>query len=275
MKIAVLADIHGNEVALQAVAAHVATWRPDRVIVAGDVVNRGPRSLACLDFVLAKQQQEGWLLVRGNHEDYVLQQAQPTAPRSGPLFAMQQSSFQIWRQLNGDLAALAAMPFHVSVTGPDGRELRVIHASMKNNRTGIYPDTPDESLRQMIAPPPGVLCVGHTHRPLIRRLDDTLVVNAGSVGLPFDGDRRAAYARLSYGHGRWQARIVRLAYDWELGEQAYFTDGFLENDPLAQLVLLEFRQARPLLGHWFRQYEQRVLDGEISLAEAVTLMRDA
>ena len=48
MKIAVLADIHGNLPALEAVAAHVEAWQPDRVIVAGDLVNRGPRPLECL-----------------------------------------------------------------------------------------------------------------------------------------------------------------------------------------------------------------------------------
>ncbi|HEX7974983.1 MAG TPA: metallophosphoesterase, partial [Anaerolineales bacterium] len=72
MKLAVLADIHANYVALQAVAAHIQAWQPDAVIVAGDVINRGPRPAECLHFVLEKEKTEGWRLVRGNHEDYVI-----------------------------------------------------------------------------------------------------------------------------------------------------------------------------------------------------------
>ena len=49
MKIAVLSDIHGNFVALQAVFEHIEAWRPDHTIVAGDIVNRGPRSKDCLE----------------------------------------------------------------------------------------------------------------------------------------------------------------------------------------------------------------------------------
>ena len=84
MKLAVLADIHGNFPALQAVTAHLEQWQPDRVVVAGDIVNRGPRSLDCLRFVQHKQDTQGWITVRGNHEDYVVSQAQPDTPRSGP-----------------------------------------------------------------------------------------------------------------------------------------------------------------------------------------------
>ncbi|NTU66001.1 MAG: metallophosphoesterase, partial [Chloroflexi bacterium] len=68
MKLAVLADIHSNWRALQAVADHIEQWQPDRVVVAGDVINRGPRPVECADFILAR----GWAWVRGNHEEYVL-----------------------------------------------------------------------------------------------------------------------------------------------------------------------------------------------------------
>jgi hypothetical protein len=58
---------------------------------------------------------------------------------------------------------------------------------MLGNRSGIYPVMSDDELREKIEPASSLFCVGHTHLPLIRRLDHTLVVNAGAVGLPFDG----------------------------------------------------------------------------------------
>lgn len=84
MKLAILSDIHGNYPALLNAIEHVEAWRPDVVVVAGDTVNRGPRSADCLNLVLAKVRAVGWLMVIGNHEEYVIAQSKPDCPTSGP-----------------------------------------------------------------------------------------------------------------------------------------------------------------------------------------------
>jgi putative phosphoesterase len=188
MKIAVLADIHANFIALQSVVEHLESWKPDEVIVAGDIVNRGPRPLQCLDFVRERANTQGWLTVRGNHEDYVISRAQPDQPQAGPFFDVHQGSYWTYRQLNSDVSPLEAMPFQQTLLVQDGGEVRITHASMRGNRDGVYPETSDETLKKQMGPPPAIFCVGHTHRPLIRRLCGALVVNVGSAGLPFDGD---------------------------------------------------------------------------------------
>ena len=270
MKLAVLADIHANFVALQTVATHIKTWQPDAVVVAGDIINRGPRSLECLRFVQDKQRTEGWRVVGGNHEDYVLMHDRPDAPRSGPRFEIHRHSYWTYQQLDGHVAALAALPFQQSLPGPDGSEVRVTHASMRSNRDGIYPFTTDQELRQKIRPYAPVLCVGHTHRPLIRRVDGALVVNAGSVGLPFDGDRRAAYARLTWQDGAWQAQIVRVDYDLRAAERDFFeTDFFEGSGPLGRVILNELRTGESRLFYWTADHQERVLTGEQTMAEAV------
>ena len=70
MQFAVLADIHGNLPALEAVAAEIDRLRPDLVFVAGDFQNRGPNPREVTKFVA----ESGWTLLRGNHEDYVIRQ---------------------------------------------------------------------------------------------------------------------------------------------------------------------------------------------------------
>lgn len=270
MKLAVLADIHGNLAALQTVVAHLDAWQPDLVVVGGDIVNRGPHSLACLQFVQARERADGWLTVRGNHEDYVILFAHPEAPCSGVQFEIQYNAYWTYQQLNGQVSALEAMPFQQSFLTPDGAEARVVHASMRGNRDGIFPKTDDEELRQQIAPPPKLLCVGHTHWPLIRRIDETLVVNVGSAGLPFDGDPRVSYAQLTWRRDEWQAEIIRLDYDREQTERDFFESGFMANSgPLAPLVLNELRTARPRLFRWTVEYEPRVLAGELTPEQAV------
>lgn len=271
MRIAVISDIHGNMPALETAVAHVEAWGPDQVVVNGDIVNRGPRSLDCLRLIQAKQQNAGWRVLRGNHEDYVLACGQPDSPHSGPQFEITRFAHWAYQQLNGDAAFLADLPEQFSWTAPDGREFRVTHASMKGNRDGLYHNADDEILRQQIAPPPAVFVTGHTHRPFMRCVDDTLIVNAGSVGVPFDKDTRPSYGQFTWDEANgWQAKIVRLDYDHALAEQDFVATGFLdEAGPLTQLMLLELRKGRGLIYRWGAQYEQAILAGEISVEQSV------
>jgi putative phosphoesterase len=269
MKLAVLADIHGNFQALQAVAAHVERWQPDQVVVAGDIVNRGPCSLDCLRFVQSKEQTHSWVTVRGNHEDYVISQALPDAPRHGSAFEVFRNVYWTYDQLNGDVSALMAMPFQQNLLGPNGSAICVTHASLQSIRSGIYPEIPADELRQKIEPAAALFCVGHTHLPLILCLGQTLVVNVGAVGLPFDGDTRACYGQMEWQDGRWSAEIIRLEYDREQAERDFFDSGFMtDSGALAPLILDEFRMARPHLFQWTAQYQARVLAGELTMEES-------
>src|SRR5262249_9249246 len=268
-KLAVLADIHGNLAALEAVADHVARWKPDAIVVAGDIVNRGPRSDECLRFVLSRVAGSGWQAIRGNHEDYVLRVAREPGERPGLEGAVRENVAWTVHQLGGDVELLDTLPTQISLTAPDGGEARVVHASMRHNRDNILPDTPDEVLREQIAPAPPLICVGHTHRPLLRTIDATRVVNAGSVGLPFDGDTRACYAQLTWRDG-WQAAIARVAYDRVRAARDYPTTGFLrDSGVVAELIYDEFRTARPRMYRWMERYRDAVLAGELTPAESV------
>jgi len=271
MKLAVIADIHANLAALETVVDHLDAWQPDVVVVAGDIVNRGPRPVECLRFVQERESSEGWLTVLGNHEEYVIAQSRPDAPRLGPAFEIFESSFWTYQQLECDVGPLEAMPFQQTVPIEDGTEVRIVHASVRGTRDGIFPETPDEVLTKQIGRPHVPLfCVGHTHWPLVRQLDHTLVVNVGAVGMPFDGDRRASHGQLTWRHGRWQAEIVRLPYDWLRAERDYVRTGFLdEGGPFARLMLVELQRAQSQLYGWTHAYEQAVLAGELSVQDSV------
>lgn len=270
MKIAVISDIHGNLPALQAVTAHLQNWEPDLVVVNGDIVNRGPLSEACLHFVQDQRHRHGWQVVKGNHEDFLIDCAHPNAPQRGPEYEIMQFAHWAYRQLNGDISVLRAMPDKFVQMAPDGSEFRVVHASMRSNRDGIYPGASDEELWKQIAPVPAVFVTAHTHRPMIRRFNDTLVVNVGSVGAPFDGDNRASYGQFVWTQAGWEAEIVRLDYDRAQTERDYVESGFLAGGgPLAQLMLVELRRAGGLIYRWATRYQDAVLSGEISIAASV------
>ncbi|MFZ6029284.1 MAG: metallophosphoesterase family protein [Chloroflexota bacterium] len=283
MKIAVLSDIHANWIALQAVAADIARWGADRVIVAGDTINRGPRPLECWQFVQEMRRAHGWHVLLGNHEEYILEQARPGAPRRGPWAEVHQASYWTYCQVAAHISAIQALPFDLQLADPAGRAIRCTHASLCGTRDGIYHITTDDELETKIgltgcpngarsetAVPPGLFLVGHTHIPLVRRLNGTLVVNAGSAGIPFDGDTRPSYARLTWDCDRWQAEIARVPYDLAAAERDFTDSGYLaEAGPLIPLVVIELQQARPQLGSWVDRFQKMALAGEISVANSV------
>jgi predicted phosphodiesterase len=269
MKIAVLSDIHSNLQALQAIIQDMETWDPDITVVAGDVLNRGPRPRECLDIVLQYQSDKNWVILQGNHEEYVLNQARWESQKIKTEFMVHRASIWTFEQVRSKRKILANLPSFHSIEFPPSAEVRFAHASMRGNRDGIYQGTSDSTLTRQIGIPPAVFCVGHTHIPLIRRLNGTLIVNAGSAGLPFDGDHRPAYARVTLINGIWRAHIERVAYDLEKAKMDYFQTGYLnEAGPLAQIVLCELVRAQSLLYHWSIKYQKAVMEGVISMDES-------
>jgi putative phosphoesterase len=269
MKIAVLSDVHGNFPALVEITEHIRRWKPDRVFVAGDIVNRGPRSEECLLFLDEKRQYHGWQVLRGNHEDYVIDRAVKKVPKNEFLYPLFQPVYYTIEQLNNDISRLIALPNEFQEITPENHEIRVLHASMRHNRDGIYPETSDVELSNQIAPPPKVFITGHTHRPLIRMLNGTLVVNAGSCGLPFDGDQRAGYAQITHGNGQWHAEIIRMNYDIQQSRKDFYETGYLEGaGPVSRVVLRELDTALSQLYFWTTKYEQAILAGEITVSKA-------
>lgn len=271
MKVAVLGDAHANLAALEAVVDHVERWKPDVVVSAGDMINRGPSSAPCLCIVEARRRNAGWLTLRGNHEDYVIHQSTPQAARSGPEFEAFLQSYWTFTKIGGDVGGIKGWSDKVEVAGPDGSRLRFAHASVLGNRRGIFPTSPDEDLIERAGEPrPAVFCAGHTHTAFIRRLGGTLYVNAGSVGLPFDRDLRAGYARLTWRSGAWDAEIVRLGYNRERTLDEYRKSGFLsEAGPIAWLVLAEYLNACSQLYAWHRDYFAAVMSGERDIESTV------
>lgn len=271
MRFAVISDIHANLPALEAVAADLETLRPDFIIVAGDFINRGPQPREVLQFLLAKK----WPLLRGNHEDYVIAQCEGFAPddiRANPVWRPAQWTAE---QLNKDDSAFRSLPLTMTFSSPHSNRvldnhILIAHGTPQVNNDGVFNKTTDEELRQMLgAVPPSLFVCAHTHVALIREVDRTLVVNIGSVGLPFDGDPRAQYGVFTWQNDNWHAELRKLEYDREQTYRAFETGGFLENGgPLARVIMHEVETASPHLGPWVRQFSESVRGGKMTVEQA-------
>lgn len=262
MKFAILSDIHANIQALAAVADDIERWRPDFTVVNGDIINRGPKPSECWRFVQHKAQSHRWHVNRGNHEEYVMRHLRP--PDGGKLFPM---SAWTATQMGAHAPELFEMTEIWSHTVPIGGEIRAIHASMAGSKMGIYPRDPSEKVRELIAPAPTVLAVGHVHIPYVKYVDQTLIVNSGSAGQPCYGEKKACYARISWQDGAWQAEIRRIPYDRAATQRDWCGSGILaetaKHDLMTTLIYHEWHTTRPLMRKWYFEYFPAVQAGEV------------
>jgi predicted phosphodiesterase len=195
MRTAVIFDVHGNLAALEAVLADAEAAGAAGYAVGGDLALFGPEPAACVDRLRSLPDA---VFVQGNTDRYLAERRDMDPV---PWFV----------ELLGDerIAWLAGLPTRQELAAHDAL---VVHATPRGDEEVLNEETPDAEAAEMVA---GVtaatLLVGHVHLQYRRRVGDLEVVNPGSVGLPFDGDQRAAWALLEDG----VVERRRTAYDVE------------------------------------------------------------
>jgi diadenosine tetraphosphatase ApaH/serine/threonine PP2A family protein phosphatase len=139
------------------------------------------------------------------------------------------------------------------------------------NNNGVFGRTTDDELRDMLGPqPPELFICAHTHVPLVRRVDGTLVMNVGAVGLPFNGDPRAQYGIVTWRDGAWHAELRAVEYSRQATMDAFATNGFLKVVARCRVLFCAKSKRRgPHLGPWVRHFAEDVRAGHLSVAQAV------
>ena len=164
-RIAILADVHGNVPALEAVLADLAAQRVDEVLVAGDLVGRGPEGSR----VARRIRELGFPAIGGNHEDYLLGARRGETPDDWHEADEWAASRWMAAELDEeDVSYLAALPFSLARPG-----LLLVHGTPRSNREGIGPWTTDAELTAHLADAgEAVVVCAHTHRALDRASRD-------------------------------------------------------------------------------------------------------
>ncbi len=249
MRVAIIADIHANVPALEAVLDDIAHLDIDDVLVNGDLVNRGPGNVGVLRLL------EPYLArtTLGNHDDLMRMwiERDPSLPREWYDDPFWSSTALCATELDaaGYIATLRELPMTLRVDAPGAPAVLVSHGSPRHYREGYGSFLSDEDISEITQMHPADVLVGsHTHRPLQRRWGHYRVLNTGSVGSPFNGDPRAQYLVLELGPHGWAPEFRRVPYDREAALRAFETSGFLDRGGLsARIFHQELRYARSFL----------------------------
>ena len=188
-RVAVIADVHGNAPAFEAVIAEMRARQPDVVVSCGDLSwGSLPGETVALARALADE--VTCVFVRGNAERALLEPDADGSP----------SERALWMRANhsdDDLDFIRGF-VETAVVAVEGLgAVRVCHGSPLSDKDCITPATPDERLRPLVAGlKESVLVSAHTHVQFDRRVAGIRSINPGSVGLPYEGRHGAFWALL-------------------------------------------------------------------------------
>jgi predicted phosphodiesterase len=216
-RIAALSDVHGNIAALEAVLADVAREKPDRVVVAGDLVLNGPEPVAVVD-LLRTLVADGAAIVAGNTDvavaDFDYAAAFPWMTDGVPDAIVAAAEWAHEALGEDRVDWLRSLPSERRVRTDDDTLVLVCHASPGSQTAGFDQNLdPSVTIERVARTDARVIVCGHTHLPEVRDLGWKVIVNDGSAGYIFDGDPTASWALIDLDAGEVTAEIRRTTFD--------------------------------------------------------------
>jgi putative phosphoesterase len=201
MRILVVSDIHANWAALDAINQPY-----DVCLCLGDLVDYGPDPAPCVRWAMA----HATYAIRGNH-DHGVAQGIPVTGETGFKYLTGVTRPSMWEALGPqERRYLLQLPVTRRCTLA-GKRFLLVHATPRDPLDEYLLKDPNTWAKRLQNVDADVVCVGHTHLQFRLEVNGVVVLNPGSVGLPRDGDPRAAYAIIEEN----KIELRRVAYPVE------------------------------------------------------------
>ena len=233
MRIGLIADIHGNLIALESVLSELKQDEVDRIICLGDVAALGPQPHE----VIERLRELNCPVVMGNTDDWYLQ---PIPEGDDELREIVQWGLQQFT--DSDLDYLRSFQPVIEMTLDADVKLLCYHGSPRSYNDVIASTTDASEVRSMFAGYQAWIMVGgHTHVQMLRRYEQTFLINPGSVGLPAVGPDKeglprnknvhwAEYAIMTLHSGHVSVDLRRTPLDIPALLQAGYASGMPDID---------------------------------------------
>jgi predicted phosphodiesterase len=262
MRLAVLADVHGNIQALEAVLEHAQKQKIDNVIIAGDLVNLLPDSRACWELVQSLKLP----MVRGNHERYVFHYDTPFADPFWHSEAFKVLGLTVAQFSEAERQQMEGLPLRLHFD-----DLLVVHASYRGDYDSIFADTPETELASLFAGSiERFILRGHNHHSYVVQFRGRHIETISSAGLPLDGTPEAKYViaeKLAQG---WRIERQEVAYDHQAAVKRLESSIFIEQGgPVAKIFLRELLTSRYHVVRFWKEYKKWSQNETLTLEQAV------
>ena len=241
MRVALLSDIHGNDVALRAVLADIRRQGVDQIVCLGDVATLGPTPQKAVELLV----ELNCLCIMGNHDAFLLEPGlvnaytQAAAVIDAVNWCREQLSRESFDWLS-TFKPIAELPLGLSST------LLLYHGSPRSNVEEILTTTPPEQLDVLLeGRHAAVMAGGHTHLQMLRQHRGSLLLNVGSVGMPFKeyvaGGRPTILAHAEYAVVEEAGGVVSVAlYRVPLDKSALQNSLAETSNPLREWLIQQY-----------------------------------
>lgn len=238
MKYAFISDIHGNAVALEAVLRDISAKNVDKIVVLGDLCFRGPEPRRTLDIIRSLNTD----VIKGNADEWVIRGIKKGEVPDSALEIMNKEREWCASKLSkDDIDYLLNLPTAYKLT-IEPMTISGFHATPESLFDIVPPHAEDQILREKLMNEEDEIFVyGHIHLPYIRYINGKVVMNTGSVGLPFDGMPKASYAIVEIASGHFRTSIERVDFDVEKVCHQYRSADYPNKDFMIRLL----RNAKP------------------------------
>ncbi|SEC68193.1 metallophosphoesterase family protein [Paenibacillus sp. GP183] len=234
MKAAFISDIHGNAKALEAVLADIQKKRVDQIYVLGDICYRGPEPKRSLELIRSLETE----VIKGNADEWVVRGVEKGEVPEQALEMMNRERDWTVSQLDrADLDYLDKLPLEMNLI-LDGISIHVFHATPESLFDIVLPGVDDELLKSklMSSKDAQIYMYGHIHKPYVKYINGKIVMNTGSVGLPFDGLAMASYAIVEAADGSLTTSIDRVSYNIEKVAEQYRKANYPNADTMIKII---------------------------------------
>lgn len=215
MKIAVMADIHSNYIALQACLKHAQKQRVEQFIFLGDYIGECGCPQKTMDMIYKVREKYPCYFVKGNKEDCWLGLVKDEGSWlkygdsiTGTLL------YQYERRRDREVQFFEKLPLVQNIEIAGYPAITICHGSPVSNRQGMH-DGEKETFKVMDACETDVILFGHTHRRRSIEYNGKKAYNPGAVGAPLESDSMAQYMIMQAEMGKWQVEYQDVAYDVE------------------------------------------------------------
>ncbi len=242
MRVAILADIHGNLPACEAVLDDIKKQMPDYIVAAGDLALRGAHPRETVELLFDRCH----AVLMGNTDCYLAGNYLGGAYREKEHW---KTDLLEWtrNELGADrVKQLGTLPFSVRYSPRPGQDLYVCHANPRNLEDSLEPTMEEHELHGYLQHlDAAAVAFGHLHFPYRRRVGRMLIADVASAGIPRDGDLRPAWGLFTYTPRGWRVQIRRVRYPVRRSTQA-LTDRKVPGAPLLIHKMVEARYRQHL-----------------------------
>lgn len=225
MRLAVLSDIHGNLLALEAALADLdAAGGADHTWILGDLAAFGPRPAECIQLVQDLQNDKEAQVLSGNTDRYLVTGARPhSAPveAEDPFKTLHEQWHKRDTELNWALSKLSfneydylrKLPGDLAVEAEGYGWIVGYHGTPGDDEGMLTPETDDEAAADALLDREGWLGVGgHIHKQMDRQVNSWRLINVGSVGMSFDMPGLVQWGLFTFENGAVTVDLRHVPY---------------------------------------------------------------